>query len=99
MDQSDQSDDKLISNGNKMQSESQLKNPLQSPIHHKQQTQSENTINYITDQMNDVTINNKRNQQQSNEHLTNNFLNADRGLWSSKDSVGNSDGGAARKLR
>ena len=95
MEQTEQSDEKHISNGNKTQSESQIK-PM-SPVHKK--NQSENTINYITDSINDISLSKRLNQ--SNENLTNNFLNSDRGLWSSKDSVGNSnaDGGAARKLR
>jgi len=102
------SSDKLMNANNKAYSEMQLKNNSNANISKK--THSENAINYITDAINEMptTTSMKRDSvHKSNDDLaetnntTNSFLNADRGLWSSKDSLANnSDGGASsRKLR
>ena len=89
---------------NKAYSEMQLKPNQNNQISKK--TQSENTINYITDAMSELG-NLKRNSSisRSKESLlendsTNNFLNSERGLFSSKDQPAtNGDGAAVRRLR
>lgn len=101
--QQQQTNEKLMNGNNKAYSDMQLKPNQNNPISKK--AQSENTINYITDAMNDLG-NLKRNSSisRSKESLldnesSNNFLNSERGLFSSKDQPSNGDGAAVRKLR
>ena len=107
--QQQQTNDKLMNGNNKAYSEMQLKS------NHQQQStiskaQSENTLNYITDGMSDLgNLQRNSSLSKSKENLvdndsSNNFLNSERGLFSSKDqqqqpATSNGDGAAVRKLR